>query len=118
LTSWRLALFDFGGHAPLGGARARVIGPRDKVRELVDDALADVAWSGARGVLRDGEASLEIDLGAGEPIEEIALRVDGPHPRVMRSLVVHLCRVNGWAARDLDSGRYLDLESDLDESLD
>ncbi len=94
------------------------MGLRDRVRPLVDDALADVTWSGPRGTLRDGDAELVIDLGGVDPCPFIALEVTGPHPRSMRSLVVHLCRVNGWAALDLDSGRYLNLDADLDESLD
>jgi hypothetical protein len=116
LTTWKLKLMDFGGHQP--SERSRALGDRDRVRTLVDEALADVAWSGPRGTLRDAGVVLEIDLGAGDPCLFVEARAEGAHPRAMRPLVVHLCRVNGWAALDVDTGRYLDLEADLDESLD
>ena len=120
MSDWRLALLDFGGHPPVG-ARARALGTPELVRSIVDSALADVAWSGGRGTLVETDATLDLEIGESDPvlqIEVVARGVEGVYRKVARPLVVHLCRVAGYAALDLETNRYLDLDADLDPSLD
>jgi hypothetical protein len=120
VSGWRLALLDFGGHPP-DPARARELGTREHVRSIVDSALADIVWNGGRGTLTELDATLELEIGESDPvlrIEVVARGVEGAYRKVARPLVVHLCRVAGYAALDLETHRYLDLDAELDPSLD
>jgi hypothetical protein len=118
-------VLNFDGHPPpplaaLHGARGgHSMGSADRVRSDIDGALVDVDWTDpSRGRLDAGAVVLEFELGEGregrrgrkgQEIDGFLVRARGG-AREAAGLLVHLCRVNGWAALDCASGAFLDLE--------
>lgn len=102
-------ILDFHGHTPGSPTASRPMGSLGQVRSDIDGALVDVDWSNPRvGVLIDGEVTIELDLGPRDPIDGFVIHLRGGPGAA--PLVAHLCLVNGWAALDVTSGGYLDLE--------
>lgn len=109
-------ILDFHGHSPPRlprpsgvGLGSRPMGSPGQVRSDIDGALADVDWSNPLlGILTDGEVNLALDLGPHDPVDGFVIHLRGGVGAA--PLVAHLCLVNGWAALDVQSGVYLDLE--------
>jgi hypothetical protein len=109
-------VLNFDGHPPpplaaLHGAHgSHTMGAPDRVRRDVDGALVDVDWTDpSRGRLDAGAVVLDFELGAGPALDGFLVRARG-ESRKAAGLLVHLCRVNGWAALDCAMGAFLDLE--------
>jgi hypothetical protein len=112
-------IVNFDGHPPpplaaLSGAHgSHSMGSPDRVRADVDGALVDVDWKDpSRGRLDAGAVVLDFEIGEGREGQELdgfLVRAHGG-AREAAGLLVHLCRVNGWAALDCAAGAFLDLE--------
>lgn len=109
-------VLNFDGHPPpplaaLSGRRGgHSMGSPDRVRSDVDGALVDVDWSDpSRGRLDADTVVLDFEIGGGPAVEGFLVRARG-EVRKAAGLLVHLCRVNGWAALDCAAGAFLDLE--------
>jgi hypothetical protein len=112
-------ILNFDGHPPpplvvLSGARgSHRMGSPDRVRSDVDGALVDVDWTDpSRGRLDAGTVVLDFEIGEareGQDLDGFLVRAHGV-AREAAGLLVHLCRVNGWAALDCAAGAFLDLE--------
>ena len=118
---WELLLLDYRGHpAPEAGSKraAHSLGSPALVKSFLDDALADLVWTGDRRARVTAErVTLDLDLDGAPEVERIRVVAgspeDGPEARrEARGLVVHVCLVNGWAALDVAAASFLDLEED------
>lgn len=114
MGTWDLMILSFDGHAPIppasfrAGHGPRVMGSAEQVRRAVDDALADVDWSDPSCGVLDAGPSFELDLGRAPVLTGFVVRVR--ESRGAASLIAHMCLVNGWAALDLTTTVYLDLD--------
>jgi hypothetical protein len=89
------------------------MGSPDRVRGDIDGALVDVDWTDpSRGRLDAGAVVIDFEIGEGrkgQGIDGFLVHAEGDAREAAR-LLVHLCRVNGWAALDCAAGAFLDLE--------
>ena len=110
----QLVLLDFHGHTPLpgdpmaDGYRSEPMGHAARVREAISSALADVDWSDpACGRVHAAESALEMCVEDEPQVRRVTVHARGTEAR---SMVVHLCRVLGWAAYEPATGAFLNLE--------
>src|SRR5262249_9652746 len=109
---WDVMILNFDGHTPLAPASwrprhgPRPMGSPETVRRDIDGTLADVDWSDpARGVLVDGDARLELDVGSAAVVDGFVVHTQ--RGRRAAGLIAHMCLVNGWAALDGATGAFL-----------
>jgi hypothetical protein len=109
-------ILNFDGHPPpplatLSGARGgHTMGSAERVRRDVDGALVDVDWADPElGRLDAGTVALDFAVGEAPAVDGFLVRARGD-ARKAAGLLVHLCRVNGWAALDCAAGAFLDLD--------
>jgi hypothetical protein len=125
---WGVLVVNFDGHPHPEGVIARghsthPLGSIALVREFIDGSLAELVWQGAERAELAGDGYAARFTLEGDPVDR--LRVDVQVAATAgasrdaslaeaRGLIVHLCRVNGWAALDETTGEFLDLEEPED----
>lgn len=117
--SWDVMVFRFAGTPPtstddMEDAESIPLGPAADVRAGISSILPQTSWCDPEFGNFDGdEFSIEFNLGADDPIDNMMLHVRGGGDAV--GAIMSFVRPLGWTALDCSSGEFLDSAGPSDE---